>query len=156
MILRRSSVFNEKATFGNYVSLLGKACFFPRFSTKWLTPAVRHVARGLGKCQDRSFRFSELHSEPPANQNCGPRNRSERIRPIVLLSFLFSFRVPSETLQLRRAYATDQLEGFTPQLEKALIAVRTIDGQQFPLVKLTTRKTWPPAAFCAGHVSATW
>ena len=57
MILYRISVFNDDAAaFGNYVSLLEMACFL-RFSTTWLTPAVRHVARGLKKCQDRIFRF---------------------------------------------------------------------------------------------------
>ena len=59
-------------------------------------------------------------------------------------SFLFSLRVPSETSQLRRAFNTNGLEGFAFQLEKALIGARAIDGQQFLLAKLKTRKNLSP------------
>ena len=113
---------------------------FLRAPTTWLTPAVRHVARGLGKCRDRGFRFpnftrSHLIAKIAANETA----RIE-FAHACFFSFLFSFRVPSETLHLRRAFPTDRLEGFAPQLEKALIGVRAIDGQQFLSVKLTTRK----------------
>ena len=140
LILQWSCVFNDTATYGNYVSLLEKACLFLRFSTSWSTPAVRHVARGLKKCQDRSFRFPNFIRSHLLVRILTHETARSEFAQACFFSFLFSFRVPSETLQLRRAYNTDDLEGFTPQLEKALIGVRTIDGQDFLLVKLTTRK----------------
>ena len=45
LILQRSCVFNDTATYGNYVSLMGKACFCLRFSADWLTRVAGHVAR---------------------------------------------------------------------------------------------------------------
>ena len=59
-VLQRSSVFNDTPTFGNYVCLLGRCCFFLRFPTTWKTSCVAHVARGLRKFQDHSFRFSNF------------------------------------------------------------------------------------------------
>ena len=133
-------VFNDAATYGNYVSLMEKAFFFPRFSTTWLAPAVRHVARGLKKCQDRSSRFPNFIRSHLLAKIAARETAESEFAQVRFLSSLFSFRVPSETLQLRRASPTDDLEGFTPQLEKALIGVRIIDGQQFLVAKLTTRK----------------
>ena len=140
LILLWSCVFNDTATYGNYISLLEKACFFLSFSTNWLTPAVRHVARGLKKCQGRSFRypnFIRIHLLAKIAAHETARSEFAQAR---FCSSLSPFRVPSETLQLRRASPTDDLEGFSPQLEMALIGVRAIDGQQFLLVKLKTRK----------------
>ena len=51
--LQWSSMFNNTATFGNYVSLLEKYCFFLHFPTAWKPPCVRHVAKGLGKFQNK-------------------------------------------------------------------------------------------------------
>ena len=140
LILQWSTVFNDTATYGNYVSLLEKACFFLRCSTTWLTPAVRHVARGLKKCQDRSFRFPNFTRSQLLAKILAHETVTSEFAQACFLSFLFSFRVPSETWKLRRAYNTDGLQGFTPQLEKALIGSRAIDGQEFLLAKLTTRK----------------
>ena len=129
---------------------------FLRFSTIWLTPAVRHVARGLKKFQDRIFRFPNfIRSHLSARVVAQEKARSE-FAQACFLSFLFSFRVPSETLRLRRAYNTGDLDGFTPQLEKALIGVRTIDGQQFLLVKPKTRKNLAPGCILRRPLSAIW
>ena len=56
------------------------------------------------------------------------------------LSFPFAFRAPSETLQLQRAYYTDQLAAFTPQAEKAPIGVREEGGLPFLICNLSRRK----------------
>ena len=52
-----SSVLADTAAFANYISHLQKVCFFVGCPASWLTPAVRHVAKGLKKCQGKSFRF---------------------------------------------------------------------------------------------------
>ena len=104
LILQWICVFNDTDTYGNYVSLLEKACFSIRFSTTWLTPAVRHAARGLKKCQDRSFRFPNfIRGRLLAKIAAHETDRGE-FAQACFFSFLFSFRVPSGTLQLRRAF----------------------------------------------------
>ena len=56
------------------------------------------------------------------------------------MSFLFAFRVPSETLHLARAYRGDGINAFSPQREKALIGIRTGPGGYFLAVKLKWRE----------------
>ena len=55
--LERGAVFNDTATYYNYTMHLRKARFFRGTSATWLTPSVRHDAKGIGKCQDKSIRF---------------------------------------------------------------------------------------------------
>ena len=56
------------------------------------------------------------------------------------MSFLFSFRFPSETLQLRRAYRNDRLTEFPPQAEKALVGIRSVNGTDYLAAKMSYRK----------------
>ena len=139
IISRRSIVFNNAAAFGNYVSLLEKACFFPRFSTTWLTPAARHVDRGLEKCQDRSFRFpnfirAHLLAKIVAHESARVEFASHVFLSPVLFPSSFG-DVTASPCVLNRP-----LGGLRPQLQKALIGVRTVDGKQFLSAKLKTRK----------------
>ena len=60
--------------------------------------------------------------------------------PSPFLSLLFTFRGPSATLQLRRAFPTEQLETFTPQSEEALIGVRVEGGAHCLYCKLSRRR----------------
>ena len=53
------------------------------------------------------------------------------------LSFRFAFRVPSETLELRRSYSDDDMSAFSPQREKAVIGVRLDGGEPFRAAKLS-------------------
>ena len=48
--------------------------------------------------------------------------------------------MPSETLQLRRAYSADLLGDFSPQPDKALIGIRFSGGTPFLITKLGWRK----------------
>ena len=45
----RYILWDEDATFGNYIARLHKECFVLRKPTCWLTPAVRQAANGLKK-----------------------------------------------------------------------------------------------------------
>ena len=139
-VLRWSSVFNDTATYGNYVGQLQKVCFFLRQSTVWLTPAVRHVAKGLKKSQDRSFRFSNFIRSQLMVKLIEFDTPSREFPQAAFLSFLFAFRVPSETLQLRRAYSADELLVFAPQQDPALIGSQVVDGGPFLVAKLSYRK----------------
>ena len=59
------------------------------------------------------------------------------------VSFLFSSRVPSGALQMRRAYADDPLTVFSPQREKAITGVRFDGDEPFLIAMLAWRKNWP-------------
>ena len=140
VVKQRSSVFGNTATYGNYVCHLEKCCYFLRYPTTWSTPVIRHIAKGLKKCQDKSFRFPNFIRSPLLLKIINHESSASEFAQACFLSFLFSFRVPSETLQLVRSYNTDELEAFTHQQEKALLGVRTIGGEPFLIAKLSTRK----------------
>ena len=55
------------------------------------------------------------------------------------MSFLFSFRVPSETLHLRRAYRNDRVAEFSPQAEKTLVGIRSVGGTDYLAEKMSYR-----------------
>ena len=107
--LQRSSIFNNAATCGNYISHLQKCFYFLRFRSDWLTHAVRHDAKGLKKRQNKSSRFHNLIRSPLSVKIIGRDSFAESEQE-VLPSFLFSFRVQSGTLQLIRAYSSDALD----------------------------------------------
>ena len=142
-VLRWSSVFNDTATFGNYVPHLRSACFFLRQSTDWLTPSVRHVSKGLKKSQNKSFKFANfIRSRLLARIIQHESSRSE-FAQAAFIAFLFSFRVPSEALLLRRNYADDPLSLFSPQEEKAIMGVVAEGNESFLAAKLSWGENLP-------------
>ena len=139
-VLEWSSVFNDAATYSNYTQHMQKVCFFLGMSTAWYTPAVKHVAKGLKKCQDISFRSPNYVRSRLLLRLIRSESIRSEFAQACLLSFLFSFRVPSETLQLRRSYRDDRLTEFAPQGQKALIGVRLVKGCPYLVAKLSSRK----------------
>ena len=57
-----------------------------------------------------------------------------------MISFLFAFRAPSETLALVRAFKNDKLLEFPPQKERALINVISVGDEEFLVAKFPNRK----------------
>ena len=58
---------------------------------------------------------------------------------LAFISFLFSLRVPSEALQLRRAFHDDPISEPVGQSEKALIGVRKFLGPDALIIKMARR-----------------
>ena len=114
--------------------------FFLRFPTDWLSPCIRHVAKGIKKRQDKSFRFRNFIRSSILVRIIEHESAVSEFAQEAYLSFLFALRVPSETLQLRRAYSADELLSFSPQPDKALIGLANADGEQFLVVKMSWRK----------------
>ena len=59
---------------------------------------------------------------------------------LISIAFLFSLRVPSEALQLRRAFGDDQIAEFITQNDKALIVVRPFERTAALIIKLSRRQ----------------
>ena len=138
--LQRSSVFNDTATFGNYIQHLPKCCYFMRFPTDWLTTCVRHVARGLGKCQDGRFLFRKFTRIPILLKITNRESAVSEFAEAAFFSFLFAIRGPSGALQLRRAYSSDNLLAFSPTPGKALIGIASVGCELFLVSKFAQRK----------------
>ena len=114
MVIQWSSVFSNTATYYNYVQHLKNACIFLRLPLNWLTLAVKTIAKGLKKSQDKSFKFSNFIRSDLLLQIIEKLSMDSEFAQACMLSFLFAFRVPSETLSLVRAFKGDQLQLFSP------------------------------------------
>lgn len=84
----------------------------------WLTPVLRRVAKVLGKCQGRSFRFPNFVRIPLSVKITNHGSSASEFAQAALLAFLSSLRAPSETLQLVRSYASDALDTFLRNLRR--------------------------------------
>ena len=142
-VIQRSSVFKNTATYGNYVSYLQKCCFFLKYPTSWFSDVIKHIAKGLKKCQDRSFRFHNFIRSSLLARVIQHESVKSEFAHAAFLSFLFALRVPSETLQLRRAFRGDQLLEFSPHPDKALIGSVSVGGEAFIVAKFSYRKNVP-------------
>ena len=142
-VLQMSTLFAETATFQQYVNSLRKVCYILRYPLDWSTKAVCHAAFGLRLAGQNRIRFPNfIRSELIWKMvtQLGPENEFARL---AYISFLFAFRVPSEALLLRRAHKRDEVDLFTPQGDKALIACRNVGGSPVLFVKLAWRKHMP-------------
>ena len=107
---------------------------------RWDTPAVRTIAAGLENAQDRSFAFPNFLFSKDILVIADHEGLDSPFFQLAFLSYLFSLRVPSETLVIRRAYADDPLTEFIPQPDKALMGIRTYKEHQMLVLKFSFRK----------------
>ena len=135
-----SCIFKPGRTYQNYLPHVKKACFLLDLNTSWDTPAARAIARGLENSQDRSFAFPNFIFSADLLAIFKHEGPLSPFFQAASLSYLFSLRVPSETLELRRAFADDPLTEFAHQTDKALIGIRPYKGRDLLVVKFAFRK----------------
>ena len=95
---------------------------------------------GLGEARNRSIRPANFIRSHLSVKSIGREKTTSELAQDSSFSDSFSFRAPSETLQLRRAFSTDDRPAFPPQPEKALIGVCSAGGHPFLVAKLAWRK----------------
>ena len=124
-----------------YLAHLQKACFLTNVPTDWLTPAVLTCAAGLANAQVRSFQFPNVIRCADLMQLLTLTPYRGEFGQLAFLSYIFSLRAPSETLQLVRAFANDPVTEYKPQEQKALIGVRKYKDALLLVIKFAFRKT---------------
>ena len=135
-----SSIFKPNRTFKNYIAHLKKACYLLDLDTKWDTPAIRTIAAGLENSQDRSFAFPNFFFSKDLLRLLDREGVESQFFQLGFLSYLFSLRVPSETLCLKRAFFDDPLTEFVPQTDKALAGIRRHSDRDVLVLKFSFRK----------------
>ena len=136
----RSALFRPVRTFTQYIAHFAKAAISIRRPTDWMTPDVRSAARGLRATQNLS---PELHNYLMADdllRLLHVSNLSTEFGQSAFFSFLFLLRIPSETLWMRKADASDRLTEFPPQEHKVIVGVRTLGGRDFLIAKFAWRE----------------
>ena len=139
-IVEWGAIFNTGATFSNYVGYIRKVCFFLGESLAWDAAAVSNVIealklQGAGKYRSPNFIRSDFALRVLVRDS-----RGTILAQICYISFLFALRVPSEALQIRRAYMDDDLTSFDPVKDRALIALRGPPSCPKLVLRLARRK----------------
>ena len=138
-VRRWSGIFHPGKTFGLYASHLKKADMLLGNEPSWHNCQIHTISKGLINAQDRSFAFTNFIQSNDLFRILEHENNSALAR-IAYISYLFSLRVPSETLQLIRAPATAPLLKFIPQVPKVLIGVQTFEQIEVLVIKFKYRK----------------
>ena len=139
-------VRNNTSTYGNYFSHLQKCRRFLKFPTSWFAPCVRHVAKGLEKCQNRIFRFRKFIRSSPLAKIVELESAKSEFGQASCLSL---FPILSSS-SCGNAPAAPCLPGRQsvrapphPHPGKALIGVSTVGGEAFLAAKFSHRKNLP-------------
>ena len=137
------STFKAGATFRNYLGHLKKACFLTGSPVDWYTPAVRDISKGLRLAKKCSFKFPNFLYTQDLFKIINGLGWEDTFSLLAFTSYLFSLRIPSEALCLRRARDSERLADFVPQADKALIGTRICGGATCLIIKMSWRKNLP-------------
>ena len=110
------------------------------------------MRRGPKLASKGEFRFPNFITSDAAIRIIKHATPSGEFGQLDFVAFLFSLRVPSEALLLRRrAYANDDLEGFQPMRGRALISLRGPANNLCLVLRLATRKNLPLVCILRRH-----
>ena len=143
VVVEWSSIFKPNPTFSNYVGYLRKACHFLEQPLSWDTPAVRNTVAALKLEGAGRFRFPNFIRSEFVAKIVAKETRDGPFAQLSFISFLYALRVPSEALILRRAYLSDDLTGFEPMRDTALIGLRGPPGHECLVIRFLRRKNLP-------------
>ena len=135
----RGSIFRSGRTFRNYTGHLREACLLTGQPLDWYNPSVREIARSLEHARISSFRFPNFLYTQDLYGIINKLGRIGEFPQISFLTFLFSLRIPSEALCMRRARDSERLAEFVPHRDKVLIGVRPCSGAGCLILKLAWR-----------------
>ena len=119
-VRRWITTFNPGKTYGLSINHVRKAATPPGHDDAWLTPEVRLIAKGLRNDHDRRFDVPNFIMTSDVMRIILDQGWRRNMGMIAYLSYLFSLRVPSETLQLTIANPGEKLLKFSPHVPKAL------------------------------------
>ena len=139
-ILLWGSTFKPGRTFRNYLSHLRKACLLTGSDFQWDTSAVHAVARGLRSAQRIPFKFPNFIYAQDLFTIINSSGWRSEFAQLCFTAYLFSLRIPSEALTMKRAFLDDPIGEFVPQADKVLIGVREWKGVECLIVKMSWRK----------------
>ena len=140
VIKERSSIFKGGACFSNYVGYVRKACHYLDHPLSWDTAAVKNAVAALKLQGSGNFRFPNFIRSEFVARIAAKETRDGPFAQLSFISFLYALRVPSEALVLRRSFWDDDLTGFAPIRDRALIGVRGSPGQECLVIRFGRRK----------------
>ena len=131
--------FRPGRTFRNYLGHLKKGCMMAGADLEWFTPGVKAASDGLRRAKRSHFAFPNFLFASDIFFTISTLGWGGMFCQLIFTTFLFSLRVPSEALLLRRAFADGPISEFISQDEKALIGVLPFRGTGALITKLSWR-----------------
>ena len=139
-VRRWSSTFGAGKSFSQYLGHLRKGCLILQHTTDWHNEEIKTIARGLRAAQDKTFAFPNFIMSSGILQIINHEGRFAPMAMLAYLSYLFSLRVPSETLVLEVADPSLKLTDFVPQDPKAIIGTDMLNQTPVLVIKFRYRK----------------
>ena len=134
-VLLWSATFAHGRSFSNYIAHLRKGCSLLGDPSDWATQTVYSAADGLMKAKKGPFKFPNFLFVKDVFALVEFLRSGSEFALVAFIFFLFSIRVPSDALQLRRAFRDDPISEPVDQPEKALIGVRKFMGSESLVIK---------------------
>ena len=131
--------FPPRGTYSLYVNHLEKADVLLGNEPSRRNAQIKTIAKGLIGAQDKRFAFTNF-AHPNDLFRIMEHGNNSALARVAYISYLFSLRVPSETLQLIRAASTEPLLKFLHQKPKVLIGVQTFGKIQVLVIKFKYRE----------------
>ena len=104
VVLQRSALFNETATFQQYINSMRKVCYILREPLDWATKAVVHAAYGLRLASANRIRFPNFIRIELIWRLNRCLWEDDALSRLAYISCLSALRVSSDSLQIRRAH----------------------------------------------------
>ena len=155
-----SVTFKKGRTFSMYLHHVQKACQILNFSSDWLTPEIRALAKGLQNSQREDTRFENFISKNQLSDIVRSSTFTDPHVQLWYLSFIYLLRTSNEALPLRRAPAEAELLNKEVHMEETnLIGIRSVAGVKKLVIRLKSRKNARSGAIlirscvCSGKVT---
>ena len=139
-IRRWIATCNPGKTFGHYINHVRKAAILLGHDDAWLTPDIRLIAKGIRNAADERFAFPKFIMTSDVMRIILDQGKRNAVGMTSYISYLFSLRAPSDTLQLTIANPNEKLPKFSPQGPKSLIGPRTYRDATAMVIKFRFRK----------------
>ena len=117
--------------------------FFISQPTSWWTPAITSLCKGTKLASKGEVRFPNFITGDIVIRIMHREKHSGEFGQLAFIAFLCALRVPSEAWPLRRAYTSDNLDGFAPLDGQAIIGLRGPPTAPVLTLRLASRRNLP-------------
>ena len=139
-IVLRWSPFGPGRTVRNYIGHIKKACALADCTLSWYTPSVREITMGLRFAKKAPFKYHNFIYAQDLYRIINFLGRIDIFAQLAFLACLFSLRIPSDAIPMRRARPSDRIPDFPPQADRVLIGARECQGAACLIIKMSHRR----------------
>ena len=139
-VSRWSTVFAPGKSYALYVNRLVKACHLMGIDESWRTGITTSIAKGLRNKLSGRNRFRNSLTPSTLDKLIMFESWESELARLCYVAYLFTLRLPSESLILTRALSNELLLSDEAPSSPAVIGLREFQGEMRLVLKLAKRK----------------